>query len=132
MAARSALRQCATKHLQDVLCSVERFDQPGKIGPGGVRRFRLRYEVARLGASLLIFALQVRQCHSEIAHGHVWRTVSEELHNAGKAYPSTEHECGIRVPELVRDDPPGDSCSFGDLVEGFAESAKQHLPSARP
>jgi len=32
----------------------------------------------------------------------------------------------------MRDDPRGDSCRFGDLVEGFTESAKQHFPSARP
>src|ERR1700730_5033806 len=80
----------------------------------------------------LIFALQVRQSDAEIAHGHVWRAVPEELHDAGKAYASTEHECGVRVSELMRDDPRGDSCRFGDLVEGFTESAKQHLPSARP
>src|SRR6185369_16744900 len=43
-----------------------------------------------------------------------------------------EHECGVGMSELMRDDPRGDSCGFGDLVEGFTESAKQHLPSAWP
>jgi hypothetical protein len=88
--------------------------------------------VPRSGTGPLIFASQVRRGDSKIAYSHVWRTVSEELHDAGKAYASTEQECSVRVSELRRDDPLGDSCRFGDLVEGFSESTKQHFPSAWP
>ena len=81
---------------------------------------------------LLILALQIRQSDSEIAHGHVWRAMPEEFHDAGKAYAGAEHECGIGMSELMRDDPRGDSRRGGDFVQRFADSTKQHLPSVGP
>jgi hypothetical protein len=75
---------------------------------------------------------QVKQGDSEIAHGHVRGAMTEEFHDAGKAYASAEHAFGVGMSKLMRDDPRGDSCRCGDLVEGFTESAKQHFPSARP
>jgi hypothetical protein len=34
----------------------------------------------------------------EIAHGRVRGPMTEEFHDAGKAYASAEHECGVGVP----------------------------------
>ena len=82
-AAGSALRQRATKHLQDVLCGTECFNQSWQIGACGFRLLRFEYEVSRLGTGLLIRALQVGQDDSEIAHCHAWRAVSEEFHDTG-------------------------------------------------
>jgi hypothetical protein len=93
---------------------------------------RLGYEVSRLGTGLLIFALQVRQGDSEIAHGHVRGAMTEEFHDAGKADARAEHECGVGVSKLMRDDARGDSRCSRDVVQCFTESSKQHFPSARP
>ena len=39
----------------------------------------------------------------------------------------------LSMSELMRDDPHGDSSSFGDLVVAiYWKCAKQHLPAARP
>jgi len=87
---------------------------------------------AEVGNGPLILAFQVRQGDSEIAHGHVRGAMTEEFHDAGKAYASAEHECGVGVSKLMRDDPRGDSRRGGDFVQRFTESAKQHFPSAGP
>src|ERR1017187_5551465 len=58
--------------------------------------------------------------------------MTEEFHDAGKAYASAEHERGVGMSKLMGDDPRGDSRRSGDAVQGFTESAKQHFPPARP
>src|SRR5580704_601068 len=58
--------------------------------------------------------------------------MTEEFHDAGKTYASAEHECGVGVSKLMRDDPGGDSRRGGDFVQRFADSTKQHFPSFGP
>ena len=70
---------------------------------------------------MLILALQIRQSDPEIAQGHVWRTMPEEFHDAGEAYAGAEHESGIGITQLMRDDPSGDSRRSGDFVQRFAD-----------
>jgi hypothetical protein len=79
---------------------------------------------AEVGNGPLILAFQVRQGDSEIAHGHVRGAMTEEFQDAGKAYASAEHKCGVDMSKPMRDDPRRDSCRFADLVAAF--------PSARP
>ena len=117
VAARSTFRHRATKHLQDMLCGTECFNEPRQIGVCGVGLRGLGYEVSGLRSGLVIFALQVRQGDSEIAHGHIRGAMTEEFHDAGKAYARTEHRCGVGVSKLMRDDPHGDSRRGSDFVQ---------------
>ena len=45
----------------------------------------------------------------------------EEFHDAGEAYAGAEHESGIGITQLMRDDPSGDSRRSGDFVQRFAD-----------
>ena len=42
--------------------------------------------------------------------------MTEEFHDAGKAYARAEHECGVGMSELMRDDPRGDILGLTTLT----------------
>src|ERR1700730_7410077 len=76
-AARSAVWQRPAKHLDHMLSSEQRIDDPTKASSRSERHLRLRKKMARFCTSQLEFPLEVIQSHVEITHGHLGRSVTE-------------------------------------------------------
>ena len=77
-AARSAVRQVAPEHLHDVLSGEQCVNDAVQAGTGGRgMRCRLGRQVPRVLVGPMQLALQVRQDHVEIQHGHLGRCVAE-------------------------------------------------------
>jgi hypothetical protein len=75
--AGSAVWQRPAEHLEHMLSSEQRVDQSIEASSGSERRLRLRNKMPRFGTSQLEFPLEIIERHVEIAHGHLWRSVTE-------------------------------------------------------
>ena len=74
-----------------------------------------------LGASQLVFALEVGRGHFEVAQGHSWIGMAEQFHEGGKAHTSPKQLRGIGMPELMRHNPGGKPERITNLMQVIAK-----------
>jgi len=74
-----------------------------------------------LGASQLELAFKIGEGHIDVAHGHAWIDVTEQLHQDGEANAGTKHFRGIGMPELVGNDARGKAESVADPMQVIAQ-----------
>ena len=83
-------------------------------------------------ASQAVLSLEIKLGDFEIAQGHVWGLVTEQLHDGRKGDAGTKHLCGVGMSKLVGDDAGSDSGRSSDVTQCGAESTNQHITAARP
>ena len=74
-----------------------------------------------LGASQLELAFKIGEGHIDVAHGHSWIDVAEQLHQDWEADAGAKHLRGVGVPELMGDDICGKPERVAGLMEVIAE-----------
>ncbi len=117
IASDRAVGQSAAEHFHNMLRGTKRVKDAVEIGAGGegVSFGRWR-KVSGARAGHFELALHIGRNNVQVAYGHRWRGVAEELHENRQGNTGANELRGICVSQLVRDDACGDACGRGDFV----------------
>jgi len=83
--------------------------------------------MTRLRTSQIELALQVQEGRLHVKHGHFGLQVSEQLHHGEQTDACPDHLCAEGVPQLVRDNPPGDPNGGDDVAPVITELAYERV-----
>ena len=74
-------------------------------------------QMSRLRVRQMELTLQIVRGDIDVAHGHLWIGMAEQLHERGQGYAGTNHFTRVCVPKLVRNDAAGDTDGSRDFLQ---------------